>query len=170
MRSDFANLAVADRGVGRGGMSRWRRPRCGGHGRAGGAARGVKSASPDRMMNSSKYVSWLRIVADIHHHADVGGILELRGQRRAVDHLEAGAQEVMPHERERVHVGGIVVSVAARHGIAVAAVHHDASLAVGSKDDWWRDESAGLDLLAATRALSLANRFAASSFLRFSDR
>ena len=71
-------------------------------------------------------------VADIHHDADIGGILELRGERRAVDDFEARAQEVMPDERERVHVGRIVVRIPARHGIAVAAVHRDAALVAGT--------------------------------------
>ncbi len=69
-------------------------------------------------------------VAHIHHHTDVGRVLQLRREGRAVDHLEAGAQEVMAHERERAHVGGIVALVPARDRIAVAAIDDDAALRV----------------------------------------
>ena len=68
-------------------------------------------------------------VAYIHHHADIGRVLELRGERRAVDHLESGAQEVMAHEWKRAHVGGVVALVATRDRIAVAAVDDNAALA-----------------------------------------
>ena len=85
------------------------------------------------------------VVADIHHHADVGGVLELGGERRAVDHLEAGAQEVVAHEREGVHVGGVVVRIAPRHRVAVAAVHDDAARRVAERGVGGGDEPAGLD-------------------------
>ncbi len=67
-------------------------------------------------------------VAHVHHHADVGRVLELRGERWAIHHLEAGAQEVMAHERERAHVGRVVALVPARDGVAVAAVDDDTTL------------------------------------------
>ena len=35
---------------------------------------------------------------------------------------------MMPDERERVHISGIVVRIPPRHGIAIAAVHCDAPL------------------------------------------
>ena len=44
-------------------------------------------------------------VTDIHHHANIGRVFQLRGERRTVDHLETGAKEVMAHERKRTHVG-----------------------------------------------------------------
>src|SRR5688572_32604972 len=37
-------------------------------------------------------------ITDIHHHADIGGVLELGRERRAVDDLEPGAQEVRSEE------------------------------------------------------------------------
>src|SRR4029077_4970512 len=66
-------------------------------------------------------------VAYIHHHADIGRVLELRGERRAVDHLESGAQEVMAHEWKRAHVGGVVALVATRDSIAERAVDDKAA-------------------------------------------
>ena len=134
----FAHLAVADGRVGRGrevvgedhraaGM----RPEANEHGREVGVARQDDELVEVGVVHQQ--------VADVHDHADVGGVLELRGQRRAVDHLEPGAQEVVAHEREGVHVGGVVVLVAPRHRIAVAAVHDDAAgraaeLRVGRRD------------------------------------
>ena len=87
------------------------------------------------------------VVAHVHHHADVGGVLELGGERRAVDHLEAGAQEVVAHEREGVHVGRVVMRVTARHRVAVAAVHDDAAVIAAELRVGRGDQAAALDLV-----------------------
>ncbi len=93
------------------------------------------------------------VVAHVHDHADVGRVLQLRGERRAVDDFEARPQEVVPHERKRVHVGGIVVLIAPRHGIAVAAVHHDAALRIVERCVGRRDQAAVLDLTQPKRGV-----------------
>ena len=134
----FADLAIADGRVGRRGEvvgenhgAARMGPEADEHGREVGIARQDDELVEIGIVHQQ--------VANVHDHADVGRVLQLRGERRAVDHLEPGAQEVMAHEREGVHVGGVVVLVAPRHRIAVAAVHHDpagraAELRVGRCD------------------------------------
>ncbi len=86
-------------------------------------------------------------IANVHHHANVRRVLELRRQWRAVDNLEAGSQEMMANEREGVHVRRIVLLIAARHGVAIAAVQDDAAVEIGRQLVGRRDQSAGFDLL-----------------------
>ena len=69
-------------------------------------------------------------IADIHDDTNIGGILELCRQRRAIDNFEPRLQEVMAHERKRIHVRRVIVRIAARDRIAVTAVHDDAALAI----------------------------------------
>ncbi len=132
----LAHLAVADGGVGRGcelvgedHRAARMRPQANEHRREVGVA-----GQDDELVEVGVVHQQ---VAHVHDHADVGGVLELGGERRAVDHLEPGAQEVVAHERERVHVGGVVVRVAPRHGVAVAAVHDDAARGRAERARWW---------------------------------
>ncbi len=141
----LADLAVADRGIGLG------RVVVGEHDRATGV--GAQAMQDGREVGVSRQQDELvearlvvQHVAHVHHHADVGGVLELRRQRRAIDDLEARAQEVMAHERKRVHVGRVVARVAAGHGIAVAAAHDDAARQREARAVGRRDQPAALDL------------------------
>jgi hypothetical protein len=52
---------------------------------------------------------------------------------------------MMPDKRERIHVGCVVVAIAARHGIAVAAVHHDPPRPIAEYPIGRRDQAAGFD-------------------------
>ncbi len=85
-------------------------------------------------------------VANIHHHADVGGILELGRERRAVDDFETGTQEVVPHERKRVHVRRIIARVPARNRIAVAPAHDDATRLGEARSRRRRNQAPAFDL------------------------
>jgi hypothetical protein len=140
-----ADLAVADRRVG------CRRMVVGEYHRAPGMGaqamqhrREVGVAGEDDELVELRIV--IQDVADVHHHADIGGILELGRERGAVDDLEPGAQEVMAHERERVHVGRVVVGIAARHGVAITADHGDAPRHGEARAVGRRDEATALDL------------------------
>ena len=152
----FAHFAVADRGVGRGRVV-VRENHCA----AGVGAQAVEHrrevgvAREDHELVEMGAVG--EMVDHVHDHANVGRILELGSEGRAVDDLETGAQEVMSHERERVHVGGIVALIASRHRIAVAAVHHDAPLLApdGSRRPVGRgDQGTGFDSLGPHRCIT----------------
>ena len=86
-----------------------------------------------------------QVIAHVHDHADIGRVFQLRRQRRAIHDLETGAQEMVPHEWERIHIGRVVMRVAARHGIAIAAVHDDTALGIAEHTIGRGDQLAVLD-------------------------
>ena len=93
------------------------------------------------------------IVHAIHDDANVSGVLELRRQRRAVDDFETRLEEVVPNEREGVHVGGVIVGIAPRHGVSIAPVHGEAALAARQERGGRRDQFARQDALQPQAAV-----------------
>src|SRR5690606_1120480 len=95
----LANLTIADRGVG-GSRVVVGEDHCA----PGVCAQAMQDWGEVRV--ARKYDEFVKvravreIVDDIHDHADVGGVLELGGERRTIDNLESSAQEMVAHERE----------------------------------------------------------------------
>ena len=140
----LTHLAVADRGIGRSGLVVGED-----HCAAGMGTKPMQQRREVGIARQDDELIEIGVVRDhvphVHDDADISGILELGGQRRAVDHFGTGAQEMVPDERERIHIGRAVVAVPARHRIAVAAVQHDPARTRRRETRRRCDQGAGLD-------------------------